>query len=117
MWTILKFVILSRKIHKVCAIYWILNNLPPGSHSAWSNIYLAVLRKTEDVKKFEYHRVLQPLIQDLCILEQDGLFVSQLGKFLKGSLQFVAADNLAVHGYQALLKTFLHGKTLRYSDN
>ncbi len=96
----------SRKIHKICAIYWILNNLPPGSHSALSNIYLAVLCKTEDVKKFGYHRVLEPLIQDLRTLEQHGVFVSQLGKFLKGALQFVVADNLAAHGIAGFIENF-----------
>lgn len=113
----------SRKIHKLCAIYWILNNLPPGSHSALSNIYLAVLCKTEDVKKFGYHRVLEPLIQDLRTLEQHGVFVSQLGKFLKGALQFVVADNFAAHGIAGFIENFsgeylsiLLSETLRNSD-
>ena len=33
----------SRKKHKLCGVYWVLDNLPPGSHSALSSIYLAVL--------------------------------------------------------------------------
>lgn len=39
----------SRKKHKLCAVYWVLANLPPGSHSALSSIYLSVLCKTNDV--------------------------------------------------------------------
>lgn len=42
----------SRKTHKLCGVYWILNNLPPGSHSALSSIYLAVLCRTTDVKVY-----------------------------------------------------------------
>lgn len=26
----------SCKKHKLCAVYWVLNNLPPGSNSSWS---------------------------------------------------------------------------------
>lgn len=96
----------SRKIHKLCAVYWVLNNLPPGSHSVLSNIYLAVLCKTDDVKRFGYHRVLEPLIQDLRTLEQHGVFVPHLGKFLKGALQFVLADNLGAHGIAGLIESF-----------
>lgn len=44
----------SRKKHKLCGIYWTLSNLPPGSHSSLSSIYLAVLCKTDDVKKYGY---------------------------------------------------------------
>lgn len=44
----------SRKKHKLCSVYWILNNLAPGSHSALASIYLAVLCKSDDVKTFGY---------------------------------------------------------------
>lgn len=36
----------SWKKHKLCCIYWILNNLAQGSHSALTSIYLAVLCKS-----------------------------------------------------------------------
>lgn len=32
----------SRKKHKLCGVYWVLANLPPGSYSCLSSIYLAV---------------------------------------------------------------------------
>ena len=40
----------SRKTHKLCAVYWVLSNLPPGSHSSLSSIFLAILCKTDNVK-------------------------------------------------------------------
>lgn len=40
----------SLKKHKLCGVYWIHANLPPGSHSCLSSIYLAVLCKSNDVK-------------------------------------------------------------------
>ena len=55
----------SRKTHKLCAVYWVLSNLPPGSHSSLTSIYLAVLCKTDNVKSYGYGKVLEPLICDL----------------------------------------------------
>lgn len=88
----------SRKKHNLCGVYWVLGNVPPGSHSTLASIYLAVLCKTDDVKAYGYEKVLQPILQDLCILENHGVFISQLGQFAKGSVQYVIADNLAAHG-------------------
>jgi len=68
----------SRKTHKLCAVYWILGNLPPGSHSSLASIYLAILCKTNDVKTYGYNRIFEPLLQDLVTLEQQGVFVSHL---------------------------------------
>lgn len=88
----------SRKTHKLCALYWILGNLPPGSHSSLASIYLALLCKSDDVKTYGYRKIFEPLLQDLVTLEQQGVFVSQLGTFVKGTLQCVVSDNLAAHG-------------------
>ena len=41
----------SRRKHTLCGIYWTLSNLPPGSHSSLSSIYLAVLCKSDDGEK------------------------------------------------------------------
>ena len=59
----------SRKVHKLCGVYWVLGNLPPGSQSALSSIYLAALFKSVDGKEYGYERVLEPLLQDLQILK------------------------------------------------
>lgn len=66
----------SRKKHKLCGVYWVLDNLPPGSHSTLTSIYLAVLCKSDDVKAYGYGKVLEPLLQDLSILEQQCLYFS-----------------------------------------
>lgn len=42
----------SRKKHKICAVYWNLNNLPPRCHSSLSSIYLALLCRSEDVREW-----------------------------------------------------------------
>ena len=96
----------SRKTHKLCGVYWILNNLPPGSHSALSSIYLAVLCKTIDVKEYGYEHILDPLLQDLVILETHGVFISGLGASVKGTVQSVIADNLGAHGIAGFIESF-----------
>lgn len=72
---------IQKKNHKICSVYWILNNLPPGSHSALSSIYLAILCKSNEVKAHGYEKILEPLLQDLIILEKHGVFVAGLGEF------------------------------------
>lgn len=96
----------SRKTHKLCGVYWILNNLPPGSHSALSSIYLALLCKSTDVKVYGYEKILEPLLQDLIILEKHGVFIAGLGEFVKGTVQSVIADNLGAHGIAGFIESF-----------
>lgn len=81
----------SCKTHKLCAVYWVLSNLSPGSHSSLSSIHLAVLCKTDNVKSYGYDKVLEPVLHDLMSLEVDGIFVPQLGTSLKGTVQTIAA--------------------------
>ena len=113
----------SRKTHKLCAVYWVLSNLPPGSHSSLSSIFLAILCKTDTVKSFGYDKVLEPLIHNLRSLEVEGIFVPQLNKTLKGTVQTIAADNLGAHGIAGfvenftgpLLLSFLYSTSFGYS--
>ena len=83
-----------------------MDNLPPGSHSALSSIYLAVLCKSEDLRTFGYDEVLAPLLKDLVILEQHGVFISQLNEFIKGTVNSVIADNLGAHGLAGFVESF-----------
>lgn len=76
----------SQKIHKICALYWILSNLPPGCHSTLSSIHLAALINSNDVKVYGYEKVLAPLINGLITFKQHRVFVEKLGKTLKGTL-------------------------------
>ncbi len=81
-------------------------NLPPGSHSALSSIYLTLLCKSDDVKLYGYGKVLEPLLQDLCVLEEHGVFISKLGKFVKGTVHSVVADNLGAHSLAGFVESF-----------
>lgn len=96
----------SRKKHKLCGVYWILSNLAPGFHSALHSIYLAVLCKTDDVKTFGFEKVLEPLLHDLRVLEEQGVYISHIGEFVKGTVQCVVADKLAAHGLGGFVESF-----------
>lgn len=104
----------SRRKHKLCGIYWTLSNLPPGSYSSLSSIYLALLCKTDDVNEYGFDRVLHPLLQDMKTLEQDGVFIPLLGRFVKGTIQVVAADNLGAHSIAGFNESFSSGYICRF---
>lgn len=101
---ILRFVIRLAHLtkNKVCAVYWTLSNLPPGSHSSLSSIHLALLCRSEDIRSYSYEKVLEPLLRDLVTLESHGIFTAQLGDLVKGTIQCVIADNLGAHGIARL---------------
>ena len=96
----------SQKKLKLCCIYWILNNLAPGSYSALTSIYLAVLCKSDDVKAFGYGKILETLLHDLVTLEEHGVFIPKLGTFVKGTVHSVIADNLGAHGLAGFIESF-----------
>lgn len=96
----------SRKKHKLCSVYWVLGNLPPGSHSALSSIYLALLCKSNDVKTFGYQEIFQPLLHDLVTLEQKGVYIDHFGAYIKGIIQCVVADSLGAHGLAGFVESF-----------
>ena len=88
----------SRKIHKFCAVYWVLANVPPKYRSALHAIQLAILVKVTDLRKYGYAAVLAPLLRDLHTLEKDGVFIERVGQNVRGTVFCVSADNLAAHG-------------------
>ena len=104
----------SRKKHKVCGVYWILANLPKKYKSLLSSIYLALLCKTEHIKIYGYNSVLEPLIKDIQYLETVGVFVEKLGCNVKGTILYVAADNLAAHSLGGFQESFNVDKFCRF---
>lgn len=87
----------SRKKHKVTAVYWMLAGVPGFLRTSLSSVFLAMLCKADNVKRFGYRTVLAPLIKDLVSLEQEGLYIPALGRKVKGTVFCVMADNLGAH--------------------
>lgn len=53
-----------------------------------------------------FEKVLKPVINDLVILEQSGIFLSKLGRTVKGTVQCVVADNLGAHSIAGFVENF-----------
>ncbi|KAL2078046.1 hypothetical protein ACEWY4_025731 [Coilia grayii] len=96
----------SRGYYKMCAVYWSLANLPIKYRSALHTIQLAMLCNSKDVQRFGYDKVFAPLLNDLKILEQDGVYIENLGDSIKGTVFSVVADNLAAHGLGGFNQSF-----------
>ncbi|XP_026053335.1 uncharacterized protein LOC113039609 isoform X1 [Carassius auratus] len=96
----------SKKKHKLCAIYWVLANLDSKYRSALHSIQLALLCKVNTVKEHGYHEVLRPLIQDIATLEESGVYIERLAESVKGTVLYVAADNLGAHSLAGFQESF-----------
>lgn len=104
----------SRKIHKLCTLYWVVADLPVKYRSALHVIQLAALCKVSDLQRCGYERVLCPLLQDLCTLEQDVVFIECLGQSVRGTVLCVVSDNLAAHSPAGFMKSFTAGYVCRF---
>lgn len=65
-----------------------------------------MLCKANDTKKYGFCKLLEPLLTDLKSLEEDGVFVSSLGKVIKGTVFYVIADNLGAHAVGGIVENF-----------
>ena len=104
----------SKKKHKLCAVYWTLANLDSKYRSTLHAIQLAVLCKVSAVREHGYHKILEPLVQDLMTLEENGVHIEKLGASIKGTLLDLAADNLAAHSVAGFQECFTAGKICRF---
>ncbi|XP_035987597.1 uncharacterized protein LOC118560568 [Fundulus heteroclitus] len=85
---------------------FILRNLPTKLNSVLMNIHLVSLFHVEDLKKYGFGPVLQPLLNDLKFLETEGIKVPFSDTPLKGSIVQVTGDNLALHGLFGMVESF-----------
>ncbi|XP_039660298.1 uncharacterized protein LOC120561302 [Perca fluviatilis] len=96
----------SRKIHKLCTVYWWLANVPSQYRSSLHVIQLALLCKVPDLQSCGFQSALSPLLKDLRTLEEDGIFIESFGHCIRGTVLCVAADNLAAHGLAGFVQGF-----------
>lgn len=104
----------SRKKHKITSVYWVLADVPSLLRSELNSIFLAILCKAEDVKRFGYSAVLEPLLKDLVVLEEEGLYVPSLGRRVKGTVFSVIADNLGAHSMGGFVESFSSSYVCRF---
>ena len=96
----------KKGIHKLGCIYFILRNLSPKLNSVLMNIHLVALFHSEDLKKYGFDPILKPLLNDLTMLEAEGMQVPFQPTPLKGSVFQVTGDNLAIHGLFGFVESF-----------
>lgn len=104
----------SRKKHKITAVYWVLADVPSLLRSTLNSIFLAILCKAVNVKSFGYSAVLEPLLKDLVVLEEEGLYIPTLGRTVKGTVFSVVADNLGAHSVGGFVESFSCSHSCRF---
>ena len=98
----------------MCAIYWVIANLPVRDRSSLCTIYLAALCKSQDVKTFGYSPILQPLLRDLKLLENQGIYINRLGTSVRGTVIYISSDNLGAHSFAGFQESFNVDKFCRF---
>jgi len=96
----------KRGIHKLGALYFVLRNLPPKFNSALINIHLVSLFHTEDLKKYGFDPILQPLIDDIKTLESHGLDLPFSTERVHGTICQITGDNLGMHAILGFTQSF-----------
>ncbi|XP_071839080.1 uncharacterized protein [Apostichopus japonicus] len=100
---------------KFSAVYFVLGNLHPMHRSKLRNIQLVSLCPSLYVKTYGLQNVFFPLLEDLKVLEKDGIQFSKDGMehTFRGTVSFLSADNLAAHEIGGFQVHFNHGRVCR----
>ena len=96
----------KRGLHKLGAIYFTLRNFPPIFNSSLTNIHLCALFHAQDIKRYGFNLILEPLINDLKVLETEGLQIPIFKHVIYGTVIQVTGDNLGLHGLFGLVESF-----------
>ncbi|XDV45398.1 hypothetical protein PO909_013506 [Leuciscus waleckii] len=94
-------------IHKLGCLYFVLRNLPAHINSSLMNIHLIIsLFHSEDGKKYGMDKILGPLVDDVKILEQEGMKVSFSEEPIFGTIAQFTSDNLGLNGILGYVESF-----------
>ena len=96
----------KKGIHKLGAIYFTLRNFPPIFNSALININLCALFHAQDIKRYGFNLILEPLVNDIKVLETEGLNISMSERVIHGTIVQVTGDNLGLHGLFGFVESF-----------
>lgn len=94
-------------IHSMCPIYFSIKNLPIQYTSKISNIYLAALCRTDDIKTLEtdFNDLWQLIVRDISILEQEGIKIDD-NTMIRGTVVYFAHDNLGANCAIGMVESF-----------
>jgi hypothetical protein len=97
-----------RCLYKIGCIYYQLENLPSFMQSKTDNIFLTLCYHTEDVKNFSWTAVLKPLVQELKVLESEGIDIMVNGSLVNNKvlISCITGDNLFLHRLLGFVESF-----------
>lgn len=103
-------------VHKICAVYMQIMNLPQRELSRLENVHLVALCCSENMKQelTSLDNVLEPIVADLKLLEDTGLDIG--GSIIKGTLIHNAFDNLGGNELFGMVKSFNSSHYCRICD-
>lgn len=104
----------SRTKHKILAMYMTLGNIYKFNRSKANPIQLVLLCKEKHLKYFGHEAVFRHLIKDLKELEVSGLIVNN--NVYKGTVAYIAGDNLGSHNIGGFTESFAHGHICRFCE-
>lgn len=96
-------------IHKVGTFFFTIQNLPASYNTASVNVHLAAQYHTVDVKRYGYEAVLGPIMDDINMLETNGILVDIPGVGIKrifATISQFSADSLALNQVFGLIESF-----------
>lgn len=96
----------KRGVHKIGALYFVLRNLAPKFNSAVMNIHLVALFHVQDLKKYGFDPILEPLINDIKTLESHGIDLPVSSDRVYGTICQISGDNLGMHGILGFTESF-----------
>ncbi len=107
----------KRGKHKMIAFYYTIGNFHPKYRSQLRFSFLAILCRYVFIKfnSNNYNLILTPLLNDLKILQQQGLQININGinRIIKGKLVSISGDNLSMHMLGGFQTYFNSGRICR----
>lgn len=105
-------------LHKICAIYFTIRNLPVEYLSRLDNIFLVALCYSDDLKneQCDFNNLWQLVVDDVKILETEGINL-ECGTNVKGSISYCTFDNLGAHTSMGFAGSFGCDFNCRFCEN
>ncbi len=106
----------NKRNHKISAFYFLVGNIETKYWSSLSNIHLALLCPYSVVKNCGYESVLEPLLNDIRVLESEGIVIDVDSEkhHVFGSIVTFTGDNLTSHALGGFNTCFSAGRICRH---
>lgn len=92
--------------YKIGCLYYSIPTIPPKYNSRLENIFISTLFHCSDRCHYGNNSILKHVINELQLLEKDGIYVENEDKRVYFALSFVIGDNLEVHSMLGLNESF-----------